>query len=91
MSNVTIENPIQDGSVTWSDLVTDGKIIGALAEQRSGLLNPLNVWAQVNVPEYFTGQGDYDYPSEDKGKIFVCFYEYEGIDKLAEFVKLNNL
>jgi len=85
---VTIESYCIHNNIHWSDLFVNGEIIGALAEKQCGILSEMKVWVQCLVPEKYKEMGDHYYISEISGYVYLCFYDYEGINKLLDFKKI---
>ena len=76
---ITFENNYPDGNTHWQDIFFNGVCIGALAQVRSSILNPIVERYQMVVDETELEKTIFDgwYVSEDKGRVFVYFHTLE--------------
>lgn len=79
IKNITYENPAIDGSRHWSDIMHLDECIGALCEIEKGPLSDIDEMYQLLAPESEANLGDYSYPSEDSGFIFLVFNSIENL------------
>ena len=80
--NIEFGESILDGRVVWQDIISNGKIIGALYQKSSGSLNEPIVWHQCLISSdllYTIPKDEYDRfrESEDDGFDFVICYDLD--------------